>query len=181
MGLFTSNTNSFDELFVSVLQQIYYAEREIAEQLQLMIPMATAPELRRGFEVHLEETREQYTRLEEVFRMHGSDAKESTCPAIDGILKAGNSMVNSISDNEVKDAALTHAAQMVEHYEIAQYGTLAAWARELGRQDCAQLLHRTLEEEKATDQKLTQLAEARINRRAEMETSGARGGGSQFA
>ena len=112
--------------------------------------------------------------------MHGAEAEESSCPAIDGILKAGNSMVNSITDDQVKDAALTHAAQMVEHYEIAQYGTLAAWARELGRDDCAQLLHRTLEEEKATDQKLTQLAEARLNRRAEMETSGA-GGPGQYA
>ena len=172
MGLFTSSTNSFDELFVSVLQQIYYAERQIAEQLQLMIPMATAPELRQGFEQHLIETREQYTRLEEVFRMHGAEAKETTCPAIDGILKAGNTMVNAITDNQIKDAALTHAAQMVEHYEIAQYGTLTSWARELGREDCAQLLHRTLEEEKATDQRLTQLAEARINRRAEMENAG---------
>ncbi len=171
MGLFTSNTNSFDELFVSVLQQIYYAERQIAEQLQLMIPMATAPELRRGFEVHLEETREQYTRLEEVFRMHGSEAKESTCPAIDGILKAGNAMVNAISDNEVKDAALTHAAQMVEHYEIVQYGTLIAWARELGREDVAGLLQQTLDEEYATDKKLTGLAEARINQRAETQTA----------
>lgn len=180
MGLFSSDTQSFDQLFVSVLQQIYYAEREIAEQLELMIPMATAPELRQGFELHLRETRDQYSRLEEVFRMHGTEAKETSCPAIDGILKAGNSMVNSITDDQVKDAALTHAAQMVEHYEIAQYGTLAAWAREMGRDDCAQLLLRTLEEEKATDQKLTQLAEARINRRAEMETSGA-GGSGQYA
>ena len=172
MGLFTSDTKSFDELFVSVLQQIYYAERQIAEQLQLMVPMATAPELRQGFEQHLGETREQYTRLEEVFRMHGAEAKETTCPAIDGILKAGNSMVSAINDDQIKDAALTHAAQMVEHYEIAQYGTLTAWARELGREDCAQLLHRSLEEEKATDQRLTQLAEARINRRAGSETSG---------
>lgn len=172
MGLFTSDTKSFDALFVSVLQQIYYAERQIAEQLQLMVPMATAPELRQGFEQHLGETREQYTRLEEVFRMHGAEAKETTCPAIDGILKAGNLMVSAINDDQIKDAALTHAAQMVEHYEIAQYGTLTAWARELGREDCAQLLHRSLEEEKATDQRLTQLAEARINRRAETETSG---------
>jgi ferritin-like metal-binding protein YciE len=180
MGLFTSDTNSFDELFVSVLQQIYYAERQIAEQLELMIPMATAPELRQGFEQHLTETRAQYTQVEEVFRMHGAEAKESTCPAIDGILKAGNTMVSAITDDQVKDAALTHAAQMVEHYEIAQYGTLTSWARELGREDCAQVLHRILEEEKATDQKLTQLAEALINRRAELETSNS-GVADQFA
>lgn len=173
MGLFSSDTKSFDELYASVLQQIYYAERQIAEQLELMIPMATAPDLRQGFEQHLNETRDQYTRLETVFRMHGAEAKETTCSAIDGILKAGNSMVNAITDDQLKDAALTHAAQIVEHYEIAQYGTLTAWARALGREDSAQLLYRTLEEEKATDQKLTQLAEARLNRRAEMETSDA--------
>lgn len=181
MGLFSSDTDNFDQLFVSVLQQILYAERQIAKQLELMIPMASAPELRQGFELHLRETGEQITRLEQVFRMHGTEAKESSCPAIDGILKAGNAMVGTINDDQLKDAALTHAAQMVEHYEIAQYGTLTAWARELGRDDCAGLLHRTLEEEKATDQKLTQLAEARINRRAEMETSGAGGGSGQFA
>ena len=180
MGLLFNSIKTFDDLFVSVLQQIYYAERQIAEQLQLMIPMATAPELRQGFETHFDETREQISRLEEVFRLLGTDASESTCPAIDGILKAGNSMVNSITDDTVKDAALTHAAQMVEHYEIAQYGTLASWARELGRDDCAQLLHRTLEEEKATDQKLTALAEARINRRAESQTADA-GSSGQFA
>jgi ferritin-like metal-binding protein YciE len=171
MGLFTSSTNSLDAVFVSVLQQIYYAERQIGEQLELMIPMATAPELRAGFEQHLNETREQYARLEEVFRMIGAEPDESKCPAIDGILKAGNAMVSAISDDQVKDAALTHAAQMVEHYEIAQYGTLAAWARELGRQDVEQLLQITLQEEKDTDQKLTMIAESRINRQAEMQNS----------
>jgi ferritin-like metal-binding protein YciE len=171
MGLFTSSTNSLDAVFVSVLQQIYYAERQIGEQLELMIPMATAPELRAGFEQHLNETREQYARLEEIFRMIGAEPDEAKCPAIDGILKAGNAMVSAISDDQVKDAALTHAAQMVEHYEIAQYGTLAAWARELGRQDCEQLLQITLQEEKDTDQKLTMIAESRINRQAEMQNS----------
>lgn len=167
MGLFSSDTRSLDELFVSVLQQVYYAERQIAEQLQVMIPMATSPELRAGFEQHLTETQRQYERVEEVIRMHGGEPSETSCPAIDGILKAGNSMTGSVEDRDVRDAALIHAAQMVEHYEIVQYGTLAAWARELGREDCAQLLEQTLEEEKSTDVKLTRLAEGRINRQAE--------------
>ena len=103
--------------------------------------------------------------------MHGTEAKEATCPAIDGILKAGNSLAGDIDDKQVLDAGLTHAAQMVEHYEIAQYGTLIAWAKEMGRNDCATVLQQTLDEEKATDAKLTQIAEARVNRKAEMQSA----------
>jgi ferritin-like metal-binding protein YciE len=171
MGLLFNSIKTFDDLFVSVLQQIYYAERQIAEQLEVMIGKATAPELRAGFEQHLEETRRQYTRLQEVFRMHGKEAEEATCPAIDGILKAGNSLAGDIDDKEVLDAGLTHAAQLVEHYEIAQYGTLIAWAKEMGRPDCAAVLQQSLDEEYATDKKLTALAEARINRKAELHTA----------
>jgi ferritin-like metal-binding protein YciE len=171
MGVFFSSIKTFDDLFVNVLQQIYYGERQIAEQLEVMIGKATAPELRSGFEQHLQETRAQYSRLEDVFRMHGAEAKEATCPAIDGILKAGNALAGEIDDTEVLDAGLTHAAQMVEHYEIAQYGTLIAWAKEMGRNDCAAMLQQSLDEEKATDAKLTQLAEARLNRRAELQSA----------
>ena len=171
MGIFTSDIKTFDDLFVNVLQQIYYAERQIAEQLQVMVGKATNPDLRAGFEQHLRETEIQYKRLEEVFRMHGTEPKEATCPAIDGILKAGNSLAGEIDDKQVLDAGLTHAAQMVEHYEIAQYGTLIAWAKEMGRNDCATVLQQTLDEEKATDAKLTQIAEARVNRKAEMQSA----------
>ena len=171
MGLLFNSIKTFDDMFVSVLQQIYYAERQIGEQLEAMIGKATSPELRAGFEQHLQETRNQYTRLEEVFRMHGAEAKEATCPAIDGILKAGNSLAGDIDDKQVLDAGLTHAAQMVEHYEIAQYGTLIAWAKEMGRHDCAGVLQQSLDEEKATDAKLTRLAEARLNRQAETQSA----------
>ena len=171
MGLIFNSIKTFDDLFVSVLQQIYYAERQIAEQLEAMIGKATSSELRSGFEQHLQETRTQYSRLDEVFRMHGTEAKEATCPAIDGILKAGNSLAGDIDDKQVLDAGLTHAAQLVEHYEIAQYGTLIAWAKEMGRNDCASVLQQSLDEEKATDAKLTQLAEARLNRQAELQSA----------
>ena len=171
MGILFNSIKTFDDLFVNVLQQIYYGERVIAEQLEVMIGKATSSELRAGFEQHLGETRNQYSRLQEVFRMHGTEAKEATCPAIDGILKAGNSLAGEIDDKQVLDAGLTHAAQMVEHYEIAQYGTLIAWAKEMGRNDCASVLQLSLDEEKATDAKLTQLAEARINRQAETQSS----------
>ena len=171
MGLFSSDVKSLDALFVDVLKQIYYAEGQIASQLETMIGKARAPELKSGFEQHLQETREQYKRLEQVFRMHGTEPEEVTCPGIDGILEAGNGMVKTIDDEAVMDAALTHAAQMVEHYEIAQYGTLTAWANEMGRSDCASLLHQTLEEEKRTDEKLTRIAEARVNAKADSQRS----------
>ncbi len=171
MGILFNSIKTFDDLFLSVLQQIYYAERQIAEQLQVMIGKATAPELRAGFEQHLRETENQYRRAEEAFRLFGREPEEATCPAIDGILKAGNSLAGDIDDKQVLDAGLTHAAQMVEHYEIAQYGTLIAWAREMGREDIAGLLQQTLDEEYATDKKLTAIAEARINRKAEAQTA----------
>lgn len=169
MGMFTSDIKTLDDMFVSVLKQIYYAEREIAEQLETMIGKATSPELKSGFEQHLRETRNQRDRLEQVFRMHNVEAEESKCQAIDGILKAGNSMAGDIEDKQVLDAGLTYAAQMVEHYEIVQYGTLIAWAKELGRDDCANVLQQTLEEEKATDQKLTRIAESRLNQKAKSQ------------
>ncbi|WP_294395178.1 ferritin-like domain-containing protein [uncultured Sphingomonas sp.] len=167
MGLFTKDIETLDDLFITKLQAIYYAEHEIAEALPKMREQATSPELRAGFEQHLTETEGQISRLERVFDMHGSEPRQTTCAAIDGIIKAGDTVAGNIADRDVLDAALTAAAQMVEHYEIAQYGTLIAWARELGREDCARLLDETLAEEKATDEKLTRLAESRINRRAE--------------
>lgn len=171
MGIFKSDIKSLDDMFVSVLKQIYYAEGQIASQLETMIGKATSPLLKTGFEQHLQETRNQRDRLEQVFRMHGVDAEESQCPAIDGILKAGNSMAGDIDDKQVLDAGLTHAAQLVEHYEIAQYGTLVAWAKEMGREDCANLLQHNLDEEKATDAKLTRIAESRLNAMADSQTS----------
>lgn len=171
MGLFTKDVKTLDDLFVHGLKTIYYAERQITETLPQMIEMATNPELRAGFEQHLRETENQRVRLEQVFRMHGTEPDETTCPAIDGIIKAANSTASDIDDKQVLDAALAFGAQMVEHYEIAQYGTLIAWAREMGREDCAGVLAETLAEEKATDEKLTRIAESRVNRRAEAQSA----------
>lgn len=170
MSLFGTTMSTLDDLFVHGLKTIYYAERQIAETLPKMIDMATNPELRASFEQHLVETENQRLRLKQVFSLYGQEPDETTCPAIDGILKAANATASDIDDKQVLDAALTFGAQMVEHYEIANYGTLIAWARELGREDCAGVLEETLAEEKATDEKLTRLAEARINRAAEMQT-----------
>lgn len=169
MSLFGTTIATLDDLFVHGLKTINYAERQITEALPKMISMATNPELRAGFEQHLRETENQRVRLEQVFRMHGREPDETTCPAIDGIIKAANTTASDVDDKQVLDAALTFGAQMVEHYEIVQYGTLIAWARELGREDCAAVLAETLAEEKATDERLTRIAEARINRQAELQ------------
>ena len=163
MGLFTKDIATLNDLFVHQLQDIYYAEHQITKALPKMIEKATDPQLKAGFEQHLRETEGQIRRLEQVFEMHGQTPKAVTCPAIDGIIKEAN----EVADKRVLDAALIAAAQAVEHYEIARYGTLVAWARQLGRSDCAAILDETLAEEKATDEKLTDMAEGGANAAAE--------------
>ena len=166
MGLFSASIKTLDDLFVHQLQDIYYAENQITKALPKMIGKTTNPELRGGFETHLRETENHVRRLEQVFKMHGHEPKAVDCPAIDGIIKEANEVAGDVSDKEVLDAALLASAQAVEHYEITRYGTLITWAKQLGRQDCASVLQQTLDEEKATDKKLTALAESRINRKA---------------
>ena len=166
MGLFSKDLKSLDDLFVHTLQDIYYAEKQIEKSLPDMIEKATNTELTNGFKKHLEETKGQIQRLEEVFRMHGHEPKGVDCPAIDGILEEAEEIAGDIADKQTLDAALIAAAQAVEHYEITRYGTLIAWAKELGRPDCASVLQKNLDEEKMTDEKLTKLATARINKKA---------------
>ncbi len=166
MGLFTADIKTLDDLFVHTLQDIYYAEMQITKALPKMISMATDPQLKSGFEQHLRETETQIKRLEQVFQMHGQKVKAVDCPAIDGIIKEANQLSGEISDKEVLDAALLASAQAVEHYEITRYGTLIAWAKQLGRPDCASVLQQNLDEEKATDHRLTQMAEAKVNAKA---------------
>jgi ferritin-like metal-binding protein YciE len=155
---------TLDDLFVHTLQDIYYAEQKITKALPKMIEKVTDPQLKQGFKTHLGETQNQIKRLEQVFQMHGESPKAVTCPAIDGIIDEANEILADAKDPEVLDAAALASAQAVEHYEITRYGTLIAWARELGRNDCAAVLEQTLNEEKATDRKLTDIAEARVNR-----------------
>jgi ferritin-like metal-binding protein YciE len=166
MGMFTRDIKTMDDLFVHTLRDIYYAEKQITKALPKMIAKAVSPELKRAFQTHLTETEGQVRRLEEVFRMHGQQPKGVTCEAIDGIIAEAESVMGNVADQDVLDAAMIAAAQAVEHYEVSRYGTLAAWAKELGRSDCANLLHQTLEEERRTDQKLSQIAETRVNRKA---------------
>ncbi len=167
MGLFTKDIATFDDLFLHQLQDVYYAENQITKALPKMAAKATAPALKAGFETHLTETEGQIARLERVFEMLGEKAKAVTCPAIDGIIKEANETAGDIADKAVLDAALIASAQAVEHYEIARYGTLIAWANQLGRDEIATILQETLDEEYATDDKLTAMATSKINAKAE--------------
>ena len=164
MGLLTKPIKNLDDLFVHTLQDIYYAEQQITKALPQMISKVSDPQLKQALQDHLGETRNQIKRAEQVFQMHKAEAKAVKCPAIDGIITEAQEIMGDAKDNEVLDAAALAAAQAVEHYEIARYGTLIAWAQQLGRNDCADVLRQTLDEEKAADLKLTEVAEARVNR-----------------
>jgi len=166
MGLFSKDIKTMDDLFVHQLQDVYYAENQIAKALPKMIELATDSQLRSGLQAHLGETEGHIRRLEQVFQQHGAEAKGVDCPAIDGIIKEANEVTGEVEDKKVLDAAIIAAAQAVEHYEITRYGTLTAWAKQLGREDCAALLQQNLDEEYAADSKLTKLAESGINRQA---------------
>ena len=166
MGLFSSPIKTLDDLFVHTLQDIYYAENQIVKNLPTMIDKAESPELKGAFQQHLDETKNQVKRLEQVFGMHGQPVKAVDCAAMDGILSEAKEIMGDCDDAKVRDAAMLSAAQAVEHYEITRYGSLIAYAEELGRNDCAAVLRQNLDEEKATDKKLTGIAEGRVNRKA---------------
>ncbi len=166
MGLFTKDIKTMDDLFLHQLQDIYYAEKQLVKTLPKMAEKATDKLLKQGFLTHLDETKTHVQRLEQVFKMHGAEVKAVDCPAIDGIIEEADEVTAEVADKSVLDAALINAAQAVEHYEITRYGSLIAWAKQLGRTDCASLMQKTLDEERATDKKLTTLAEGRVNLRA---------------
>ena len=166
MGIFSKDIKTLDDLFVHQLRDIYYAEKQLVKALPKMAEKATSPQLKQAFQSHLEETEGHVARVEQVFKMHGVEAKGVDCPAIDGIIKEANEIIGDVDDKNVLDAALIAAGQAAEHYEITRYGTLIAWAKQLGRNDCASVLEQNLAEEKAADKKLTSLAEGSINRKA---------------
>ncbi|UVC16243.1 YciE/YciF ferroxidase family protein [Mesorhizobium onobrychidis] len=166
MGFFSKDIKTLDDLFVHTLRDIYYAEKQIEKSLPKMIDKATDPQLKAGLEKHLGQTKGHIERVEKVFELHGVKAKTVNCPAIDGILEEADEVSGDIDDKDVLDAALIASAQAVEHYEITRYGTLIAWARQLGRTDCANVLTNNIKEEQATDRKLTEIAEAKVNLQA---------------
>ena len=166
MGLFTKDIKTMDDLFVHQLQDIYYAEQQLVKALPKMAEKATDPKLKQGFLSHLEETKNHVKRVEEVFKMHGAEKKAVNCPAIDGIIKEADETSGDVADKKVLDAALINAAQAAEHYEMTRYGSLVAWAKQLGRADCASVLQKNLDEEHAANDKLNKLALDGINLRA---------------
>jgi ferritin-like metal-binding protein YciE len=166
MGFFSRDIKNMDGLFVHMLRDIYYAEKQILKALPEMIEKSSDSQLKQGFQSHLGETKNHVSRLEQVFRMHRQEPSGVDCPAIDGIIEEANDVAGEVDDKSVMDAALIAAAQAVEHYEMTRYGSLVAWAKQLGRNDCAALLQQNLDEEKAADKKLTAIAESKVNRMA---------------
>ncbi|MEJ0094432.1 MAG: ferritin-like domain-containing protein [Methylocella sp.] len=157
---------SMNDLFLHTLKDIYYAEKQIYKSLPKMEKGAHSPELKQAFEKHRRETEHQIERLEKIFDDCGVAARSIRCEAMDGILAEAKESMEDIDDAEVCDAGIVAAAQTVEHYEIARYGSLIAWADQLGMGEASKLLRETLDEEKKTDQTLTQLALASVNRTA---------------
>ena len=158
---------TLDALFHDGLRDIYYAERKILKALPKMARAASDKKLQAAFEEHKEQTEGHVERLGQVFEAIGKPARGKTCPAIDGLVEEGEEIIEEFKGAPALDAGLLAAAQAVEHYEIARYGTLCAWAEQLGQDAAAKLLAQTLEEEKQTDEKLTGLAEATINAAAQ--------------
>ena len=167
MGLFTKDIKTMEDLFQHGLQDIYYAENCIVKALPEMVEKATNRDLAQGLRDHLEETKGQVGRLEQVFKKLGQQPQGAQCPAIDGLISEAEEVAGEVADKQVLDAAVIAAAQAVEHYEIARYGTLIAWAEELGHDDVVRLLTTNLNEEKAADKKLSNLALRKgVNRKA---------------
>jgi ferritin-like metal-binding protein YciE len=163
--------NTLRELYVEELRDIYDAEKQLIKALPKMAEAASSEELRSGFEEHLEQTKGHAQRLEQIFSALGEKSTGKKCKGMQGLVSEGSEVIEEDFDDDVKDAALISAAQRVEHYEIAAYGTVRTYASILDEQDAVSLLEKTLEEEKETDQKLTELAE-NINTEAASSESG---------
>ena len=157
---------TLDDLFLDTLKDIYYAEKQILKTLPKMAKAAQSPQLKAGFEQHQDETETHVERLEQVFEMLGKPARGKTCDAILGIIEEGKSIMDEFKGTSALDAGLVAAAQAVEHYEMARYGTLRTWAQQLGMADAAKLFQQTLSEEEATDKKLSDLATTQANKKA---------------
>ena len=158
---------NLEKLFHDGLRDALYAERKALQALRKHGRAAKAPELRQAFEQHREETEGQIERLQRVFESIGKTPRGKTCASMDGLVEEGEEIMEEYKDSPAADAALVAAAQAIEHYEISRYGTLAAWAKQLGNEDAERLLRETLAEEEKTDKLLTQLAEPALNTAAE--------------
>ena len=155
--------DSLEPLFVEELRDIYNAENQLTKALPKMAKAASSEELKSAFQEHLEQTKEHMERLEEIFEEMGKKPTGKTCKAMKGLVEEGSEMMQEDGEDSVIDAAIIAAAQKIEHYEIASYGTVRAWAEQLGKDDAVDLLQQTLDEESETNEKLTELAESSIN------------------
>ena len=155
-----------EDLFLHLLKDVYHAEKQVVRAMPKMAKSVESDELRQAFETHQQETIQQVQRLEQVFEMAGKKPRAETCPAIQGLVEEAKEVMDGAEDPDVLDAGILAAAQAIEHYEIARYGTLRAWAEELGMKDAARLLQQTLDEEKKTDKLLSEIAVSRLNREA---------------
>jgi len=166
-----SNGHSqLEKLFTDTLKDIYWAEKQLTKALPKMQKNATTDELKSAIEEHLTQTEEHVSRLEQVFEMCGKKAQAKKCEAMEGLIEEGNEIVEETEKGTMtRDAGIIMAAQKVEHYEIATYGCLVTFAKTLGMEDAVELLQQTLDEEKETDERLTQIAEGNINQAAEQE------------
>ena len=166
MALFSHEFHNLDDLFLAEIEDLYDAEQRLTEALPKMAQAASAMPLRSAFEQHLHQTEGHVRRLEQVFQKLGCEPKRETCEAMKGLIKEGSDLMSAKGDAETRDAALIAAAQKVEHYEIASYGTVRTFAQQMGRSDLAAILQQTLDEEGETNKKLTQIAESRVNAQA---------------
>lgn len=157
---------TLNDLFADMVKDLYSAESQLAKALPKMAKKATTPQLKKGFEKHLEETLKQKERLERVAEILDITPKGKKCAAMEGLIEEAEEMMSEVKDPEVLDAALIAAAQKVEHYEISSYGTVCTLAKTLGSNEIARLLAQTLKEEKETDVKLTDIAESMVNEKA---------------
>ena len=161
-----AKAGTLHDAFLDELRDAYDAEKQVLKALPKMMKAASSPDLRAAFETHIEETREQVARLEQVFASLEEKVKGKHCDGVAGIIEEGKSVMEEEFDDTTMDACLIAAAQRVEHYEMAAYGTLVAWAQAMGHTEAVDLLQQTLDEEKATDEKLTEIAESGINQEA---------------
>ena len=158
---------TMEDLFLHTLKDIYYAEKLIYRSLPKMMKQASSPELKQAFEKHRQETEGQIERLEQIFEDCEVAARGVRCEAMDGIIAEAKDIMEEVEDDQVRDAGILAAAQTVEHYEISRYGTMIAWAKQLGMKNAVKLLQQTLDEEKKTDKLLSDLALKQVNQEAE--------------
>ncbi len=157
---------TMEDLFYALLQDVYFAEKQLLKALPKMAKKTSSEKLETAFTQHCEQTQGHVERLDRAFEMLGKKAKGKKCEAILGIVAEGEEVIKEADDEQVRDAGLLAAAQAAEHYEIARYGTLCAWAKQIGKPQIARLLHQTLQEEKETDELLTKISESSVNEAA---------------